>query len=608
MINLPVINQNNKSFYDKTSSKTQIMSTMTQEVLANYKKKIGFLESENKKLSEEVKAITRNFDAISLKRIEDVNLIKRLEDEITLLKRKATPEKPSDNKDDIINNLKKNISDLSKELEFNKNKFISENKKLLEENTNVKNLLEETKKKNIIACNNKANEEMEKIKKEKDEKIDQLTKEIKNLKADLDKERSTQREIIRMNDALIKDKEKLAKDNKAMYGVLEETREKLSKEMIKNTDLASQMKAMAKIEEGSEAKFKAAVEKIKQLEKKIDELKHENEFLNLNSKTLLKEISKINKSRRGLEIVNKVATVKILSARILRTYKISNAFEIQLSSARQSNFETSSEAFSIFPIIHIPFYKVEKKIEVENYSFDFPREYTLEEKKRELMSSIKADIAKEIGSLIEMKSLPNADIEAKISAVGERAQSLRKKLLVVESNLAEIEKIKGEAQRLKRNSEYELQKMKKTYEEKLTKKRNKKYTLKNEIETLKQKIEELNRSKIDLTEINELFRKVSEITSRLKLTSETLQYSIECSNCKETKQKMYSLECGHSLCMKCIKTLTKCFECSKEISNKSDLIENRSLNNIQAKYNYVQLQIESDLALVLEIIKSYLNH
>ena len=86
---LPIIkDQNNYSLYDKTDSKSKIMTSMTQEIMTNFKKKISSLELENKKISDDLLAVTRNFEALSIKHQEDLNLIKRLQSELSKVKSK----------------------------------------------------------------------------------------------------------------------------------------------------------------------------------------------------------------------------------------------------------------------------------------------------------------------------------------------------------------------------------------------------------------------------------------------------------------------------------------------------------------------------------------
>ena len=164
---------------------------------------------------------------------------------------------------------------------------------------------------------------------------------------------------------------------------------------------------------------------------------------------------------------------------------------------------------------------------------------------------------------------------------------------------------------MKQKSLLDIKKLTDTYEAKLTKKRNKKYSLKNEIKDLNDKIAHLNQTKVDLTEINKLFNQISEIVSRLKLTIDTLQNSINCKNCNATNKKMIILDCGHSLCKDCVSNpkLQSCIECQYNFKSsiKPNYIENYSLNNISSRYGYVRQQVEGDLDLVLSTIQGYLN-
>ena len=124
---------------------------------------------------------------------------------------------------------------------------------------------------------------------------------------------------------------------------------------------------------------------------------------------------------------------------------------------------------------------------------------------------------------------------------------------------------------------------------------------------MKNTIEDLKKHQIDLTKINKLVENIKEITSRLKLTFDSLQMCIICKNCNRLDRKMYCLECGHSLCVNCMHQSTnlQCVVCKS--SYKPDKsYENCSLNDLIARYNYSKLQIDSDLELMISTIQKYL--
>ena len=76
------------------------------------------LKVANKKLTEELLAVTRNFDALVLKRAEDQNLIKRLRDELALLQSKCNNvfiDNKNDSKDDLIKTLEDKINSMKQQ-------------------------------------------------------------------------------------------------------------------------------------------------------------------------------------------------------------------------------------------------------------------------------------------------------------------------------------------------------------------------------------------------------------------------------------------------------------------------------------------------------------
>ena len=107
--------KSSNSIFENGDSKNQIMSTMTQEIMNNHKKKIQNLEKENRRLLEDNEATNRNFEALSKKYSECQNLLKRLQDELTLLRSKN--EKNSfDIKDETIKISQKKIEELNLKL------------------------------------------------------------------------------------------------------------------------------------------------------------------------------------------------------------------------------------------------------------------------------------------------------------------------------------------------------------------------------------------------------------------------------------------------------------------------------------------------------------
>ena len=112
---------------------------------------------------------------------------------------------------------------------------------------------------------NKENSDIIMLKKEREEnerKINELNEEVKRIKGELIKEKSMNKDLINMNDMLVKEKERLSKENKMMYQTIEQTREKLNIEMKKESELQRQLKMKPKGDIELEQKYKDAIDEV----------------------------------------------------------------------------------------------------------------------------------------------------------------------------------------------------------------------------------------------------------------------------------------------------------------------------------------------------------
>ena len=616
---LPLIKEKSFLYENKDETKSKLMNTMTQEIMTNFKKKIHQLESDNKKLTDDLLALTRNFEALSLKHQEDLNLIKRLQSELNKYQIMSNETSQLNIKDDMIKSLQMHNEELVNDIKKMEIRYKNEIKKLSDENKTIRKQYEELKM-NMSINSNKENSDISMLKKDKEEnakKINELNDEMKRLKGELLKEKSMNKDLINMNDMLVKEKERLIKENKMMYQTIEQTREKLNIEMKKESELQRQLKMKPKGDIELEKKYKEAIDEVNKLSNLIDTLKQENSFNELNCKNLMDELSQI-KNRKFTVYIDKQKTITIKrqqpKEKPIIIYMVVNQITFSyIINAKRIVYEIGhEEVFSLYPIIHISFSP--NRIISNEISFSYPPGISqISLKIISMKSSIQSQLTKELNLLtLYYEDKFGNTISSKLSKMEHTVSKLEHLFNnVIHSMINDYQTLKRESNYMKQKSLLDMKKLTDTYESKLTKKRNKKYSLKNEIKELNDKISYLNQTKVDLTEINKLFNQISEIVSRLKLTIDTLQNSINCKNCNSTNKKMIIIDCGHSLCKDCVSNpkIQSCIECQYNFKSsiKPNYIENYSLNNISSRYGYVRQQVEGDLDLVLSTIQSYLN-
>ena len=616
---LPLIKEKSFLYENKDETKSKLMNTMTQEIMTNFKKKIHQLESDNKKLTDDLLALTRNFEALSLKHQEDLNLIKRLQSELNKYQIMSNETSQLNIKNDMIKSLQIHNEELINDIKKMEIRYKNEIKKLSDENKTIRKQFEELKM-NMSINSNKENSDIIMLKKEREEnerKINELNEEVKRIKGELIKEKSMNKDLINMNDMLVKEKERLSKENKMMYQTIEQTREKLNIEMKKESELQRQLKMKPKGDIELEQKYKDAIDEVNKLSNLIDTLKQENSFNELNCKTLMDELSQI-KNRKFTVHIDKQKPITIKRQQPKEKPKIiykivnQNTFSYIINTKTIVYEIRNEEVFSLYPIIHVSFSP--NKVISNEISFTYPPGISqVSLKIISMKSSIQSQLTKELNLLtLYYEDKFGNTISSKISKIEHTISKLEHLFNnVIPSMINDYQTMKRESNYMKQKSLLDIKKLTDTYEAKLTKKRNKKYCLKNEIKDLNDKIAYLNQTKVDLTEINKLFNQISEIVSRLKLTIDTLQNSINCKNCNATNKKMIILDCGHSLCKDCVSNpkLQSCIECQYNFKSsiKPNYIENYSLNNISSRYGYVRQQVEGDLDLVLSTIQSYLN-
>lgn len=199
------------------------------------------LEKENKRLVEEIKAITRNFETLCLKLKEDKNLIKRLENELSLSKSKQ-------NKDEMqneIQNYKEKYEKLASSINSIENKYhnASQNCKKYQENE-LKYKAYIFKLENAVKSKSKLEVQNYQLKKQNDQQAQMFSEENKkneNLNKKLSQEIDELNKKLQIaNNQIQQDK----KENEIIYKLLNEAREKLKQ----NENEANSLKEMLKKE------------------------------------------------------------------------------------------------------------------------------------------------------------------------------------------------------------------------------------------------------------------------------------------------------------------------------------------------------------------------
>ena len=283
---------------DASENKDQILNNLTNEVFAEYKKKIQNLRKDNQNLLNELDATNRNFELINNKYGESQNLIKRLNEELLKLKsRPNTQEEPEKaiNYEDKIKSYTKKIDEL-----FSQNQYL---KLQLNEYKNKFNRADSElkKKKNETNQNELNNQKYDELKsaKEKLEK-ENLFLQTK-LKTFINEINNNKKEIANLSKAVIElnnFKQKLSNENKILENNLQQARDKLMIEISSKEDLIKKYK-----EKGNEDKL--LKEKLDEISKKYEEIKEElsleksnNSFNEMNNKNLLQEINQLKNPKR----------------------------------------------------------------------------------------------------------------------------------------------------------------------------------------------------------------------------------------------------------------------------------------------------------------------
>ena len=646
---------------DASENKDQILNNLTNEVFAEYKKKIQNLRKDNQNLLNELDATNRNFELINNKYGESQNLIKRLNEELLKLKsRPNTQEEPEKaiNYEDKIKSYTKKIDEL-----FSQNQYL---KLQLNEYKNKFNRADSElkKKKNETNQNELNNQKYDELKsaKEKLEK-ENLFLQTK-LKTFINEINNNKKEIANLSKAVIElnnFKQKLSNENKILENNLQQARDKLMIEISSKEDLIKKYK-----EKGNEDKL--LKEKLDEISKKYEEIKEElsleksnNAFNEMNNKNLLQEINQLKNPKRWNSInqIKSYVSVVLIKSKSQPRNKINKFNNSKLKEVhgeikvqlRGSNIikknkikKFNTDLFDLIGEIEIKYegkpkeiikaennFNSKNKIESLTCTVIITRDLT---KIIQLKENIKNMVLNQINIFVENNNDNFKKINEKIEILDNKINNSSEKLTKFKQNIFDYLCLKynslknennllhekntqctKEVELFKRKYDYDIKKIKDEMEKKLEKKRNKKYNLKKQIEELKNTIIDMEKKKIDLSEIKKLFELVSNISSRLNLTFDNLQMAFKCKICNEVKDKMLCLpSCGHSVCTECLyknenseeRQISKCFECGNDL-DEANVPYNYSLNAFIARYRYAKQQVESDLEMMVKSIQAYIS-
>ena len=330
------------------------ISKMDQEIIQNYKIKVFKMEEEMRNVKDDYESLKRNFDALTLKGKMDVERIKQLEEELSILvlNSKLNSNQPVEKKQDdyynekldkleqkyidkikllsdkmiendglfnrkiakLIENEKVTKSQIAKnEEKYNslvKSKEVVDNEFSLTK-LKLKNCIEENEKnlsttrKNYEALLNsnleKNSKHYEKIISEKDEEINNLRNATKSL---LDKNKITINKTMTIDNQI----DKLKKENEIYSKLVDEYKEKLSKKDLTIFEIRTEL-------DEKDEKFKKILNQLEENLKKITvdknlleiekcQLIEKLDNMNLINNNLLSKFNEIEKRNKFLEQQN----------------------------------------------------------------------------------------------------------------------------------------------------------------------------------------------------------------------------------------------------------------------------------------------------------------
>ena len=182
------------------------------------------LQKQNKSLTDELTAVTRNFEALCLKVKEQTNLIKRLQDELNHSKSKET-------KTELEMELKmykEKYEQLANSIGQIESKYqtSSQNCKKYQENE-VRYKVMISKLENRLRIREKLESQNNQLKKQNEQSLQLVLEENKKLENLINKYKEENKELIEKAEDASNLAEQMKKENELIYKLLDETREKL---------------------------------------------------------------------------------------------------------------------------------------------------------------------------------------------------------------------------------------------------------------------------------------------------------------------------------------------------------------------------------------------
>lgn len=534
----------------KNQEKQEIKLSMIENLISKYTNQLAKINEIKKSLAEKIKlskqqlqTLERNIENLQEEKTKKDDLknkltndIEELNSEITtaqknqsnLLERKENLTKDLENTKNKINELELSISILEKKIETQKSDIRSRDELINSFNKDFKSLKEELEKnkkltKEEIEKNKKLNEQIEKDISEKNDKIQTLSNENKNLTLETNELKKLQEE---KSDQLSQKQNEFEKQKKQLDELnekLNNLKEELSK---KNSSLDKQLKNLENVQNENKDLQSS-------LKKNVEELKN----LNVTLENTKAELSIAKNHEKELDELKKAVNVKEQNL-TNNSEKLQNKIDNLKNelSQKNSDFEKTSKTLEDI--------KKEKENELNqlNASMEKTREDLSNAQKREKDLNIQIEQLKEeslkanqkfenlksqLDEEVKKKSKVNDDLTSKIKNLEEQLNSLKNDKEKLGNNTQSLEETLNQLQK-------EKEELQKKYVEEIENYKKKEKELSSSLENAKLQKDNLER---DLTQKNQtLLNEKQEIDKQLQLEQKKIE-TIN-SNITELTQKL----------------------------------------------------------------------
>ena len=569
--------------------KEQTLSKLDNQILTQLKEKITILQSENTELQ-------RNYSALLLKSREDQDLIKSLQNNITLIKNNSLSKQSETNnlhqseltslKNQITQNESsiseekrnysvkiKQINDKAKEKELALNGMLmkyEETIKALKEDLNAKSL--EVKEKSKIITSNEGiisslqNELKEKISnidlsnatiKEQNESINLLKNE--NIKLDKNKNKNNNqgKEFIEKIKQLEENQLKLKNEYDLLEKLYEREKEKEKENQVIVDNLNNQLNDMKSLLLQKEHDLNSISEE-------YDSFKN-NEIQYLNDNLL-----KINEI-----VVNKDNIISEMESEISGLKKKLNQIKI-LDYSPQTNFILVSRKISNI--------SQNNKNLIANIK-DIMYNNDLSNRFNDFEKQFESKISKSILKIVEIEN--KIKEEQEVYRNNKKINEVNHNLIIQFDNLNKDnntnKELASKYQSKYNNKKKELEEFKLKYE-----------TIFKENRDFEREIDQLKKNSINSEAFKQKILFFKENFQKIELTIETLNLSLNCRSCSVYNDSKLINKCGHSICSSCADNLKdiQCSECKSTLNY--PFTNNLDLNEITKRLQYLN-QIKEDI-------------